>query len=81
MVTGISPLPAYQKLKEILHESKFMNVIRNQERFERPCDIRRRKRKEVEWKTFMNHVCIKVKQANLKREWDTKELKVDRWIK
>lgn len=80
MVTGLSPIPAYQKLKDILYESKFVNVVKNQERFERPCDIRRRKRKEKEWKTFMQHVRTKVKQANLKREWDMKEESVDRWI-
>jgi hypothetical protein len=79
-VTGSSPIPAYQKLKDILFESKFVNVVRNQERFERPCDIRRRKRKEQEWKTFMNHVRLKVTQANRKKEWDTKELSVDRWV-
>lgn len=80
MVTGSSPIPAYNRLREILQESKFREVVKNQERFERPCDIRRRKRKEKEWKYFMNHVRQKVNHAFQKKKWDTQENSIDRWI-
>ena len=79
-VVGISVLSAYKRLKDILQESNFREVVKRQERFERPCDIRRRKKREREWKTFMTHVKDKVNLALKKKSWDSKEDLVDRWI-
>ncbi|KAI9332663.1 hypothetical protein BDR26DRAFT_869121 [Obelidium mucronatum] len=55
-VRGLSPALAYFQLKEILAESKVRETVRFQEWFESKPDKRRRKRKEADWRKYLEHV-------------------------
>jgi hypothetical protein len=63
-----NPMLAYAKLKQVLNDSKLRELVQGQERFEKPHDKRRRKRKEAEWKMYMAHVKSSCEKAmELKR--------------
>ncbi|KAJ3285848.1 hypothetical protein HDU79_006986 [Rhizoclosmatium sp. JEL0117] len=52
----MSPSFAYFQLKEILTESKVRETVRYQEWHESKPDKRRRKRKQADWRKYMEHV-------------------------
>ncbi|KAJ3394528.1 Flap-structured DNA-binding and RNA-binding protein [Lobulomyces angularis] len=55
-VKGTNITQAYFDLKRVLEESKVRETVRYQERFERPTDKRRRKKKESNFRQYMKHM-------------------------
>ena len=53
----------YFRLRRILEDSNAHGIVRYQARFERKHDKKRRKRKEKEFRIFVNHVKTQVKKA------------------
>ncbi|KAJ3152424.1 hypothetical protein HDU86_005604 [Geranomyces michiganensis] len=58
---------AYFRLRDVVQESRLRETVRTQERFERNCDKRRRKKKEKQWRTYIRVVKKRVQVA-----WDLK---------
>ncbi|KAI9101020.1 hypothetical protein DFS34DRAFT_612918 [Phlyctochytrium arcticum] len=56
-------LYAYSMLRNVLDESKAKSLVRAQGRFEPNPDKRRRKKREREWKIYMQHVKKQVQIA------------------
>ncbi|KAJ3028493.1 UNVERIFIED_CONTAM: hypothetical protein HDU68_001561 [Siphonaria sp. JEL0065] len=59
-VRGLSPAVAYFQLKEILNESKVRATVRAQEWHESNPEKRRRKRKQSDWRKYLEHVKAQV---------------------
>ncbi|KAI8813653.1 hypothetical protein BJ742DRAFT_789054 [Cladochytrium replicatum] len=63
IVCSSNPAGAYSGLQRVLEESKVRAVVRYQERFEKPSEKRRRKKREMWWRTYMRFVKEQVQVA------------------
>ncbi len=63
-----NPSTAYNELRSILKDANVRQTVRYQERFERPTDMRRRKKKESKFRIYMAHMKKQIRMAyGLKR--------------
>ncbi|KAJ3293428.1 hypothetical protein HK104_004463 [Borealophlyctis nickersoniae] len=70
-VKGGNPLQAWNRLRQILDESKIRETAKRQERFERNHDKKRRRAREIEWRWVKLKVSEQVKMAyDLKRRME-----------
>ena len=54
---------AYKSLRDLLNESNLRQTVRQQQRFESKPDKRRRKRKEGDWRLYLEGVKRNVRKA------------------
>ena len=66
---------AYKSLRDLLNETNLRMVVRQQQRFESKPDKRRRKRKEDDWKCYLEGVKRNVRKAMELRDKTREEKK------
>ncbi|KAJ3335852.1 hypothetical protein HDU83_009839, partial [Entophlyctis luteolus] len=59
-VQSLTPAPAYFQLRQILFESRVRDLVRYQEFHEPAPEKRRRKRKQADWRKYIEYVKAQV---------------------
>jgi ribosomal protein S21 len=80
LVMNNSPIQAWATLKNIIQKSNLRSTIKAQERFEKPHDMRRRKKRERLWRVYRQHVDEMVRKAISLKKSHELEKKEDRRI-
>ncbi|KAJ3342916.1 hypothetical protein HDU93_000575 [Gonapodya sp. JEL0774] len=67
-VTNDQPMLALAKLRAVVNESKIREILRRQREFEKPTDMRRRKKKEAKHRYFLAVLRERVRLAHLLKQ-------------